>query len=161
MVIVADFLDFLPRIWRFSATRRYCSAFWLCQKSAEKFTHNEVPLGETDSKHLFFGEISGRLLLPGAHRTPPYLATDKGLISVLKLLTQPEQLERSCHLQLSYGPISVEPYRAKTHLLHPRRSYFAPITYHRDFNVVSVAYGGGAGYRPRVRMVYYDGHLSP
>jgi hypothetical protein len=55
------------------------------------------------------------------------------------------------------SPITAEPYREKTRPLRPRRSYFAPAKTHRD----RLGLGGGAGYRPRVRMVYCDGHLFP
>ena len=58
------------------------------------------------------------------------------------------------------GPMSAEPYREKTRPLRPRRSYFAPAKGHPG-NVPWMGFGGGAGYRPRVRMVYCDGHLFP
>src|SRR3974390_3132005 len=48
------------------------------------------------------------------------------------------------------GPITAEPCRAKARPLRPRRS-----------PALGLGSGGGAGYCPRVRKVYYDGHLSP
>ncbi len=42
-------------------------------------------------------------------------------------ITQREQPEHSCRLQLLEWPETAEPCRAKEHPLHPRRSYFAPI----------------------------------
>ena len=49
------------------------------------------------------------------------------------------------------SPITAEQYRAKDQPLHVRRSCFAPI----DGLADARAYGGGAGYRPRVRAAYY------
>ena len=48
------------------------------------------------------------------------------------------------------GPITAEPYRTKDTSLHARRSYFAPIKATK-----TGGFGGGAGYRPRVRTAYY------
>ena len=42
-------------------------------------------------------------------------------------VTQREQPEHSCRLQLLEWPDTAEPCRAKDYPLHPRRSYFAPI----------------------------------
>ena len=50
------------------------------------------------------------------------------------------------------SPITAEPYRAKEPPLHVRRSCFAPTEYPPRER----AYGGGAGYRPRVRAAYYE-----
>src|SRR5712672_591734 len=82
-------------------------------------------------------------------RTPPDAAKTPGLqIGLSSRITRLEQPEHSCRLQLWIGPITAEPCRAKARPLRPRRSYFDPV-------------GGVAGYRPRVRKVYYDSHLSP
>jgi len=56
-----------------------------------------------------------------------------------------------------HSPITAEPYREKTRPLRPRRSWFAPA----ETRTRGVGFGGGAGYCPRVRMVYCDGHLFP
>src|SRR5450631_2134916 len=95
-------------------------------------------------------------------RTPPDAAKTPGLqIGISNRLTQLEQPEHSCHLQLWIGPITVVPCRAKARPLRPRRSYFAPAQNQRsqcDLSLVAepdLALGGGAGYRPRVRKVYY------
>ena len=88
-----------------------------------------------------------------------------------------------------FGPITAEPCRAKARPLHPRRSCFGPIVRgqitdvggrrgqapfpsfvirplssvlcHPSFVIRHLSSGGAAGYCPRVRMVYYDSHLSP
>jgi len=57
------------------------------------------------------------------------------------------------------GPITAEPCRAKARPLRPRRSCFDPIG--REQSCLFRGIGGVAGYCPRVRKVYYDGHLSP
>ena len=57
----------------------------------------------------------------------------------------------------SSSPITAEQYREKTRPLRPRRSYFAPA----ETRLGQMGFGGGAGYRPRVRMVYCDGRLFP
>jgi hypothetical protein len=54
------------------------------------------------------------------------------------------------------SPITAEQYREKARPLRPRRSYFAPAEARH-----LAGFGGGAGYRPRVRMVYFDGDLFP
>ena len=54
------------------------------------------------------------------------------------------------------SPITAEQYREKARPLRPRRSYFAPAKTRQ-----MAGFGGGAGYRPRVRMVYFDGDLFP
>jgi hypothetical protein len=60
------------------------------------------------------------------------------------------------------GPITAEPCRAKTRPLRPRRSYFGPAATHPfGSTAIDLGSGGAAGYCPRVRWVYYDGHLSP
>src|SRR3981081_4380313 len=60
-------------------------------------------------------------------RTPPDAAKTPGLqIGISNRITQLEQPEHSCRLQLWIGPITAEPCRAKARPLRPRRSYFAP-----------------------------------
>src|ERR1700754_3323411 len=98
-----------------------------------------------------------RLLLPGA--SEPRLAelNPLGLQNGLSnCVTQPEQPEQSCRWQLLHSPITAEQYREKARPLRPRRSYFAPAEAR-----LQAGFGGGAGYRPRVRMVYCDGDLFP
>src|SRR5580700_10599804 len=111
-------------------------------------------------------------------RTPPDAAKTPGLqIGISNRITRLEQPEHSCRLQLWIGPITAEPCRAKVRPLRPRRSYFDPVSGRRrtedggqkSLATSSVArrlpsvlrIGGVAGYRPRVRKVYYDGRLSP
>src|ERR1700724_462712 len=61
-------------------------------------------------------------------RTPPDAAKTPGLqIGISNRITQLEQPEHSCRLQLWIGPITAEPCRAKARPLRPRRSYFAPV----------------------------------
>ena len=77
-------------------------------------------------------------------------------------------------MQLRFGPITAEPCRAKVCPLRPRRSYFAPAGVapqsslsrgpapSLEWEPRKLSYtGGGAGYCPRVRKVYYDARLSP
>src|ERR1700742_375515 len=72
-------------------------------------------------------KIKWRLLLPGASEPRLTELNPLGLQDGLSnCVTQPEQPEHSCRLQLLHGPISAEPYREKTRPLRPRRSYFAP-----------------------------------
>ena len=96
-------------------------------------------------------------------RTPPYAATRKDLRPDWKLLTQPPQPEHSCHSQLQFDPITAVSCRAKDRSLDPRRSYFAPAAAHRFVarDKCRMGWGGGAGYRPRVRKAYYNVRLSP
>jgi len=62
-------------------------------------------------------------------RTPPDVATRQGLKSAFQTA-----LRGLSHRSIvvvgnyCYGPITAEPYRAKARPLHPRRSYFAPIS---------------------------------
>src|SRR2546430_10530463 len=101
-----------------------------------------------------------RLLLPGASEPRLTELNPLGLQNGLSnCVTQPEQPEHSCRLQLLHSPITAEPYREKTRPLRPRRSWFAPTETHPA--ETGLGLGGGAGYCPRVRMVYCDGHLFP
>src|ERR1700694_681146 len=106
-------------------------------------------------------------------RTPPDAAKTPGLqIGISNRITRLEQPEHSCRLQLWIGPITAVPCRAKARPLRPRRSYFAPVSggissqapsarTFRDLTPGACScppgIGGGAGYCPRVRKVYYDG----
>src|SRR5918999_4781471 len=75
--------------------------------------------------------IKWRLLLPGA--SEPRLAELNPLglqIGLSNCVTQPEQPEHSCRLQLLHSPITAEQYREKTRPLRPRRSWFAPAETH-------------------------------
>jgi hypothetical protein len=108
-------------------------------------------------------------------RTPPDGAYPaRALNRYFRPLTQPEPPEHSCHWQLCLRPITLDPFRAKARLLRPRRSYFAPAGVALEISssgeigsasargsLVFSDTGGGAGYCPRVRKVYYDGNLSP
>src|SRR5204862_4786882 len=68
-----------------------------------------------------------RLLLPGASEPRLTELNPLGLQNGLSnCLTQPEQPEHSCRLQLLHSPITAELYREKTRPLRPRRSCFAP-----------------------------------
>src|SRR3984893_14112999 len=56
-------------------------------------------------------------------RTPPDAAKTPGLqIGISNRITQLEQPEHSCHLQLWIGPITAVTCRAKARTLRPRRS---------------------------------------
>src|SRR3954466_1807652 len=104
-------------------------------------------------------EEKWRLLLPGASEPRQTELNPSGLQTwFFKPLTRPEQPEHSCRLQLLHSPITAEPYREKASPLRPRRSCFAPAE--ARFGKLTGS-GGGAGYCPRVRMVYYGGHLFP
>ena len=100
-----------------------------------------------------------RLLLPGASEPRLTGLNPSGLeIGLSNCVTQPEQPEHSCRLQLLKSPITAEQYREKASPLRPRRSCFAPAeTRHHGKS----GFGGGAGCCPRVRMVYCGGHLFP
>src|SRR5436305_14955396 len=68
-----------------------------------------------------------RLLLPGASEPRLTELNPLGLQNGLSnCVTQPEQPEHSCRLQLLHSPITAELYREKTRPLRPRRSCFAP-----------------------------------
>jgi hypothetical protein len=72
-----------------------------------------------------------RLLLPGASEPRLTELNPSGLQDGLSnCVTQPEQPEHSCRLQLLHSPITAEPYREKARPLRPRRSYFAPAEAH-------------------------------
>ena len=71
--------------------------------------------------------IKWRLLLPGASEPRLTELNPSGLQSGFSnCVTQPEQPEHSCRLQLLHSPITAEPYREKASPLRPRRSCFAP-----------------------------------
>src|ERR1700730_271097 len=116
-----------------------------------------------------------RLLLPGASEPRLKLLRPQDFSSVF-LAALRSKGNRSIVVVCNYevGPITAEPCRAKARPLLPRRSYFAPISgisnqvseirshanryLMPDYRLLD---GGGAGYCPRVRRVYCDGHLSP
>ncbi len=58
------------------------------------------------------------------------------------------------------GPMSAEPYREKNAPFTPSSILFRP-RQKPPRQGLEMGFGGGAGYRPRVRMVYCDGHLFP
>ena len=75
-------------------------------------------------------------------------------------VTQPEQPEQSCRWQLLQEPDNGgtipgkdTPFTPSSILFRPRRS--------PPGVAVETGFGGGAGYCPRVRMVYCDGGLFP
>src|SRR5437588_8319886 len=77
------------------------------------------------------GQMKWRLLLPGASEPRLTELNPLGLQNGLSnCVTQPEQPEHSCRLQLLHSPITAEQYREKTRPLRPRRSYFAPAETH-------------------------------
>ncbi|SCM72291.1 hypothetical protein KL86PLE_100538 [uncultured Pleomorphomonas sp.] len=94
-------------------------------------------------------------------RTPPEGATPQGLIPSLGAALRGDG-HRSIVVIRNYrfSPITVVQCRVKEPPLRPRRSYFAPAE-GLAHKVARKALGGGAGYRPRVRMVYYAVRLSP
>src|SRR5436305_11770798 len=72
-----------------------------------------------------------RLLLAGASEPRLTELNPPGLQNGLSnCVTQPEQPEHSCRLQLLHSPITAEQYREKTRPLRPRRSCFAPAETH-------------------------------
>ncbi len=54
---------------------------------------------------------------------------------------------------ISFGPMTAEPCRAKDHPLHSPSNLFRP---RRSPPLLKAGFGGGAGYRPRVRKAYFD-----
>src|SRR5271166_6087745 len=82
----------------------------------------------TDRQQLEpFEKMKWRLLLPGASEPRLTELNPLGLKNGLSnCVTQPEQPEHSCRLQLLHSPITAEPYREKARPLRPRRSCFAP-----------------------------------
>src|SRR5882762_957630 len=80
---------------------------------------------QTCALPIWVGEVGASVAR--CPRTPPDAAKTPGLqIGLSNRITQLEQPEHSCHLQLWIGPITAEPCRAKARPLRPRRSYFAP-----------------------------------
>ncbi len=88
-------------------------------------------------------------LLPGAHRTPPEfcLTIQDSNFGYANCLTQPEPPEHSCCLQLSNDPITASLYPGERRLFTLSSILFHP--QNRCEN--RKEFGGGAGYRPRVR----------
>src|ERR1700736_5501986 len=90
-------------------------------------------------------------------RTPPDAAKTPGLqIGLSNRVTRPEQPEHSCRLQLLPWPDNGGTMPSKSAPFTPSSILFRPRP-----NPAVPGLGGGAGYRPRVRRVYCDGHLSP
>src|SRR5437588_3145172 len=82
------------------------------------------------------GQMKWRLLLPGASEPRLTELNPPGLQDGLSnCVTQPEQPEHSCRLQLLHSPITAEQYREKTRPLRPRRSCFAPAEAHLEVAV--------------------------
>src|SRR5205085_5709912 len=76
-------------------------------------------------------QMKWRLLLPGASEPRLTELNPPGLQDGLSnCVTQPEQPEHSCRLQLLHSPITAEQYREKARPLRPRRSCFAPAETH-------------------------------
>src|SRR5580698_7127006 len=91
-----------------------------------------------------------RLLLPGASEPRLTELNPPGLqVGLSDCVTQPEQPEHSCHWQLWNWPDNGGTMPSKSTPFTPSSILFRPRN------------GGVAGYRPRVRKVYYNGHLSP
>ena len=100
---------------------------------------------------------SGELLLQGAPRNPA--ATN-------------DVYAATANASLSLAFLNLTRYRwyhaeQKPYLYHARRSCFAPNnTKHQQVTIIlrfkrKYGLGGGAGYRPRVRNVYFERRLSP
>src|SRR5580692_4284940 len=118
-----------------------------------------------------------RLLLPGASEPRLTELNPSGLqVGLSDCVTQPEQPEHSCHWQLWIWPDNAgtipgksAPFTPSSILFRPRKqgsgvgdqdqeeiSRLMP-----DPCFLTPGSGGVAGYRPRVRKVYYDARLSP
>jgi len=73
-------------------------------------------------------QMKWRLLLPGASEPRLTELNPLGLQNGLSnCVTQPEQPEHSCRLQLLHSPITAEQYREKTRPLRPRRHALFPV----------------------------------
>src|SRR6218665_3362399 len=72
-------------------------------------------------------------------------------------LTQPDGPQHSCHWQLLGWPDDGGAMPSENTPFTPSSILFRP----QWFPARRRGNGGGAGYCPRVRWVYYDGHLSP
>ena len=95
-------------------------------------------------------------------RTPPAAAKRQDFdFGISSRVTQPEQPEHSCRLQLSFWPDNGGTMPSERTPFTPSSILFRPHQMPLPVTLPSAALGGGAGYRPRVRMVYYDSHLSP
>jgi hypothetical protein len=69
---------------------------------------------------------------------------------------------RSCHLQLLKRPDIGGTMPSENKSFTPSSILFRPHIPRTNADMKSAEVnGGGAGYRPRVRMVYYESHLSP
>src|SRR6266700_84601 len=99
----------------------------LLRREGEVSRHHRRKLQQGARPAIVQMQMKWRLLLPGA--SEPRLAelNPLGLQNGLSnCVTQPEQPEHSCRLQLLHSPITAEQYREKTRPFRPRRSCFAP-----------------------------------
>jgi len=100
---------------------------------------------------------------PVPSETAPDLAKGRDLtLRLSHRVTQRDEPPHSCHLQLYVWPDNGGTMPSESTVLYTLVDPISPPsdaagTLYR----LAAAYGGGAGYRPRVRMVYYDGRLSP
>ena len=133
---------------------------WKSASNAAADSHDRTAtIEQVKIERMKIEQVKWRLLLPGASEPRLTGLNPSGLeIGLSNCVTQPEQPEHSCRLQLLKSPITAEQYREKASPLRPRRSCFAPAeTRHHGKS----GFGGGAGCCPRVRMVYCGGHLFP
>src|SRR5580700_5612732 len=104
-----------------------------------------------------------RLLLPGASEPRLTELNPSGLqVGLSDCVTQPEQPEHSCHWQLWIWSDNDGTIPGKSAPFTPSSILFRPRKRRTDDLIAGPPESGGvAGYRPRVRKVYYDGRLSP
>src|SRR4029077_16648964 len=94
------------------------------------------------------------LLLPGAPQPRlPLLRRQDFKIGLSNRITRPEQPEHSCRWQLCEWPDNGGTMPSKSTPFTPSSILFRP----RRSPALGLGLGGGAGYCPRVRKVYYDG----
>src|SRR3984893_18810464 len=110
------------------------------------------------------GKDKWRLLLPGASEPRLTELNPSGLQEGLSdCVTPPEQPEHSCHWQLWIWPDNAGTIPGKSAPFTPSSILFRPRKWRTEDFIcrLSSGTGGVAGYRPRVRKVYYDARLSP
>lgn len=85
-------------------------------------------------------------------RTPPYAARRKGLVSATRTAYAARAIAgaRLLLATVHFGPITVVPHRDKANPFRRSSILFRP------HGPPIRAFGGVAGYRPRVRSVYYE-----